>query len=67
MFNYFPVTVGVYSILSPKAIISNEKIHSKQHIGLNIGQYYQVHEHEGPRNSQLSQTKGAIIIGPIVN
>ena len=52
--NYFPVMGGVSSILIPKTIISGETLHYKRHKGINIGQYRQVHEHEDPRNSQIT-------------
>ena len=47
--------------------MSGEKINYKRHPGLNIGQYFQGHEHEDPRNSQVLQTKGTICLGPSVN
>ena len=51
--NYFPVKRGFYAILIPNTIISGETLNYKRYLGLNIGQYCQVHEHEDPRNSQL--------------
>ena len=67
MLNYFPVKGGVSTILSPKTIISGEILHYKLHIGLNIGLYWKLHEHEDPSNSQLPQTKETIFIVPSVN
>ena len=58
MLNYFPVKGGVSII---------EKIHYKRHLELKIGQYFQVHEHEYPKNSQGTRAKGAICIGPIID
>ena len=34
---------------------------------LRLGAYYQVHEEDQPRNSQLPRTKGAIVLGPSGN
>ena len=65
--NHLPVKGVVSSILSPKTIMYGETLHYKQHLGLNIGQYCQVNEHEKPRNSQLPWTKGSICLGPSVN
>ena len=45
MINYFPVKGGISFILSTKTIMTSETIHYKQHLGLNIGKYFQVHEH----------------------
>jgi hypothetical protein len=41
-------------------IMSGEKLDYKKHLSIQIGQYFQVHEEDNPRNSQISQTKGAI-------
>ena len=67
MLKYLPVKGGFYAILSPNTIMSGETLHYKQHIGLNIGQYCHVHEHEEPSNSQLPLTKGAICLRPSRN
>ena len=67
MLNYFPVKGEVSAILNPNTTMSNETLHYKQHLGLNIGHYSQVHEHEEPRSSQLPRTKGAIWLGPSGN
>ena len=42
MINYLPVKVRVFSILSPKTIMSCMILHYRRHLGLKIGQYYQV-------------------------
>ena len=67
MLNYFPFKGGVSAILSTNTINNGEKLHYKRHLGINIGQYCQVHEYEDPSKSQLPQTKGAIFLGPSVN
>ena len=67
MLNYFPVNGGVSVILSTKTIIFGGTLHYKQHLGIKIGQYCQVHEHEEPRNSQVPRTRGAILLGPSGN
>ena len=65
MLNYFAVK-GVLSIIpSPNTIISSETLHYKRHLGIKIGQYFQVNEHEDPRNSQVPCTKGAIYLNPV--
>ena len=60
MLNHFPVKVRVSAILSPNTIMYGEKLHYKWHLGINIGQYCQVNEHEDPSSSQLHRNKGAI-------
>ena len=67
MLNYFPVKRRVSQILSTKTIMFGETLHYKQHLGIKIGNYFQVHEHEDPRNSQLPRTKSAIFLGPSGN
>ena len=67
MLKYFSVNVGVSSILSPNTIISGESLHYKQHLGIKIGQYLQVHKYEDPSNSQVPRTKVAIFLGPSGN
>ena len=62
--NYFSFKGGVSTILSPKTTMSGKTLNYKQHIGINIGQYCQVHDNEDPRNSKLPRTKGAICLGP---
>ena len=65
MLKNFPVKRGVSFILSLKIIMSDEALYYKQHLGLKIGQYFQVHEYEYPMNSQVPRTKGSICLGPI--
>jgi hypothetical protein len=47
--------------------MSGETLDYKKHLSLQIGQYFQAHEEDNPRNSQLARTKGAISLGPSVN
>ena len=67
MLNYFPVRVGVSAILSTNTIMYVETLHYKRHLRINIGQYFQVHEHYDNRNIQLPHTKGSICLGPSGN
>ena len=67
MINYLPVKGGVFAILSPNTIMYGETLHYKQHLGVKIVKYYQVHEQEDPSNSQVPQTKGYIFLGTSVN
>ena len=67
MLNYFPLKGGVSAILIPKTIVAGDKPHCKRLIGLNIGQYFQVHEHEDPRKRQVPRTKGTVCLGPSGN
>jgi hypothetical protein len=63
MLNFFPTKGGISDTLSPKTIISGETLDSKKHLGLQVGQYCQVHEEDTPRNSQSPRTKGATSLG----
>jgi len=54
-------------MLSPMTIMSGETLDYKKHLGLQIGQYCQVHEEDAPRNSQNPRTRGAIALGPSGN
>jgi hypothetical protein len=47
--------------------MSEETLDYKKHLSLQLGQYFQVHEEDNPRNSQIARTKGAISLGPIGN
>jgi hypothetical protein len=67
LLNFFPTKGGFSDTLSPKTIMSREKLDYKKHLSLQLGQYCQVHEKENPRNSQIARTKGAIYLGPICN
>jgi hypothetical protein len=67
LLNFFATKGGVSDTLSPKTIMSGETLDFKKHLSLKIDQYYQVHEEDTPRNSQVARTKGAISIGPSGN
>jgi hypothetical protein len=67
LLNFCPTKGGVYDTLSPKTIMSGEKLDYKKHMSLQLGQYCQVHEEDNPRNSQIARTKGAISLGPSGN
>ena len=62
MLNFLPVKAGVSDILSTKTIMYSNTLHYKRHLGIKVGQYFQVHDHEDPSNSQLPQTKGEILL-----
>lgn len=51
---------------SPKTIMSGQTINYKQR-SLSFGTYCQVHKEDGPRNSLLARTSGAISVGPLSN
>ena len=65
MIKYFPVKVVVSAILSPKTIMSGETLYYKRHLGLNIGQYFQVHEHEEPRKVEYQGPKAPFSLDPV--
>ena len=44
MLNFFPPRGGVSETMSPKEIMSGEKLDYKKHLDLQFGQYCQVHE-----------------------
>jgi hypothetical protein len=67
LLNFFPTKGGVYDTLSPKTIMSGERLDFKKHLSLHIGQYCQVHEEDTPLNRQVACTKGAISLGPSGN
>jgi hypothetical protein len=64
---FFPNKGGVSDTLSPKTIMSGETLDYKKNLGLQIGQYFQVHEEDNPRYSQIARTKGAVSLGPSGN
>ena len=47
--------------------MSSEILDYKKHLILQIGQYYQVHEEDAPRNIHNPRTKDAISLGPSGN
>jgi hypothetical protein len=67
MLNFFPTKGGISNTLSPKTIMSGETLDYKKHLGLQVGECWQVHEEDTPRNSQSPRTKGAISLGPSGN
>jgi hypothetical protein len=66
MLNYFPAKGGVSTQFSPKTIMSGQTLTYKQ-CSLPFGTYCQVHEENGPRNSLVARTSGAISVGPASN
>jgi hypothetical protein len=66
LLNYFPAKSGVSTQFSPKTIMSGQQLNYKQ-CSLPFGTYCQVHEEEGPRNSLIARTAGAISLGPSSN
>jgi hypothetical protein len=64
---FFPTKGGVSDTLSPKTIMSWETLYYKKHLSLQLGQYFQVHQEDNPRNSQVARTKGVISLGPSCN
>jgi hypothetical protein len=66
LLNYFPAKGGVSMEYSPKTIMSGERINCK-HYCVPFGTYCQVHAEDGPRNSMVARTQGAISLGPSKN
>jgi hypothetical protein len=64
---FFPTKEGVSDTLIPKTIMSGETLHYKKHLSLHLRQYFQVHEEDNPRSSQITRTKGVISLGPSGN
>jgi hypothetical protein len=54
MLNFFPIKGGISDTLSPKTIMSGETLNYKKHLGLQVGQYCQVHEED---TTQWSKSK----------
>jgi hypothetical protein len=67
LLNFFPAKGGVSDTLSPNTIMAGETLYFKNYLSLQIGQYFQVHEEDTPRNSQVARTKGAISLVPSGN
>ena len=65
--NRFPVKGGIYATNDPTTIMTGDILHYKKHIGVHIGQYFQVHEEDTPYNSNQSRTKGSTCMGTSVN
>ncbi len=66
LLNYFPAKGGVSTQFSPKTILSGQTLNYKQ-CSLPFGTYCQVHEEDGPRNSLVARTSGAISVRPSSN
>ena len=66
LLNHFPTKGGISTEYSPKTIMSGQTLNYKQ-CSLPFGTYCQVHEEDGPRNSLLARTSGAISVGPSSN
>ncbi len=66
LLNYFPAKGGVSTQYSPETIMSGQTLNYKQ-CSLPFGTYCQVHEEDGPRNSLVARTSGAISVGPSSN
>ena len=62
MLNYFPTKQGISSERSPCSILTGELLDYKKHLALQPGQYYKVHENEGPSNIDKTRTQGAICL-----
>jgi hypothetical protein len=67
LLNLCPTKGRVSETISPKTILSGETLDYKKHLSLQVGQYFQVHEEDNPRNSQIARTKGSISLGPSGN
>ena len=67
MLNYFLTKQGIYLEISPRYILTGESLEYKKHSTLQPGQYCQVHNNEGPRNSNKSGNQGAVYLGPYGN
>jgi len=63
--NSFPHKDGVHDILSPRAIMTGQKIQYDKHCKVEFGTYVQVHEKHN--NSMESRTSGAIALRPSGN
>lgn len=67
LLNNFPTKGGISDTISLRTIMTGKTLHYKKHLSLKIGQYFQIHEEDEPRNSQLPRTQGAIFLGPTSN
>ena len=67
MLNHFPVKVGISDTISPTTTMIGESLHYKQHLNIQIGQYFQLHVEDTPHNRIQPHTKGAISMGPSGN
>jgi hypothetical protein len=67
LLKFFSTKGDVSDTLIPKTIMSGETLDFKKHLSLQIGQFFQVHEEDTPRNRQAARTKEAISLGPSGN
>ena len=67
LLSFLPTKSVISDTLTPKTIMSGEKLDYKKNLSLQIGQYCQVNEEDSPHNSQNPRTKGAISLGPSGN
>jgi hypothetical protein len=64
---FFSNKGGVSDNLSPKTNMSGKKLDFNKHLSLHMRQYFQVHEEQTHRNSQIARTKEEISLGPSGN
>ena len=62
--NRFSIKGSIFYMISATKIVTGESLNYKKHIGLNIGQYCEVHEKDTPLNSNQPRNKGDICMGP---
>ena len=67
MLNHFPAKGGTFDMIIPTTIMTGDIIHYKRHIGIHIGQNFQVKEEDTPCNRNKPRNKGAICMGPSGN
>ena len=64
MLNHFPVKGGISDTIIPATIMTDESLHYEKYLGLQIGQYCQIHGEDTLHNRNQPRTKGAICMGP---
>ena len=57
----------IQTTISPREIITGETLKYKRHMEIPIGQYFQIHEEQTPRNSTRPLTRGDIFMVPSGN
>lgn len=65
--NIFPPKGGVLNDVSPRMLLTGNKLDYNLHCQIPFGQYVQVHKENHPTNGQHSRTVGAICLGPTGN
>ena len=63
--NVFPVSKGVSQDLSPRTILTGQKVDYKRHCRFQFGEYTQTHEEHN--NSMNPRTVGALALRPVGN